>query len=187
MDDVVIRPLTWDLVDDYLEFFDRRAFSDNEDWSGCYCFFPYHDPQESNWKDRSAAENREAIADAIKQGSASGFLAYSDDRVVGWCNAAPRMAYPALRGLPGEPSTTGATPCFIVDPDWRGRGVAARLLGVACDALRDDGMLKMEAGPNRNAKTASHNSRGPVSMYLSAGYEIVNEFPDGTVLVEKTL
>ena len=85
MDDVVIRPLSSDLVDDYLEFFDRRAFSDNEDWSGCYCFFPYHDPQESDWKDRSAAENREAIADAIKQGSASGFLAYSDVALARLC------------------------------------------------------------------------------------------------------
>ena len=187
MDGLEIRSLTPDLIEDYLNFFDYQAFSDNEDWAGCYCFFPYHDPKDSDWKDRSATENREAITDAINRGSARGFLAYLDNQVVGWCNAAPRIAYPTLRGLPGNPSTSGATPCFIVDPNFRGHGVAARLLEAACVWLKNEGMTKMEAGPNRNAKTEAHNSRGPLSMYATAGYKVVKEFPDGTVLVEKFL
>ena len=187
MDGLEIKSLTPKLANDYLEFFDQQAFVDNKDWAGCYCFFPYHDPKESDWNDRCPSDNREAVSDGIKKRDVRGFLAYLDDRVVGWCNAAPREMYPALRALPGDASTSGATPCFIVDPNYRGRGIAAQLLEKACEKLRNEGMVKMEAGPNRNAKSAARNSRGPLSMYETAGYQIVNEFPDGTVLVEKRL
>ena len=127
------------------------------------------------------------MCDAVEMGAARGFLAYSDDTVIGWCNAAPRSSFPQLRNLPGDADRIGATPCFIVDPKWRGKGVGHRLLAAACEGLREDGMQSMEAGPNKNAKTASQNSRGSLAMYTKAGYRVVREFPDGTVVVEKPL
>ena len=41
-----IRALTYDLLDDYLDFFDNIAFSDNKEWSGCYCVH-FHLEEES--------------------------------------------------------------------------------------------------------------------------------------------
>ena len=185
MTDIHIESLSPELLDDFLAFFDERAFSDNADWAGCYCFFPYHDPANGAWSERSAADNRAAMADAISTGTAGGFLAYADGRVVGWCNAAKRAAYPTLAGLPGDSNRIGATPCFIVDPDWRGKGVATALLAAACEGLQ--GIDKMEAAPDRNAQSPAQNARGPLSMYVASGYRIVREFPDGTVLVEREL
>jgi len=188
MDEIDIRRLTRERLDDFLDFFDHRAFVDNREWSGCYCFFPYHDPAvDGAWSSRSAAQNRAAISTAIEAGTASGFLAYAGERVIGWCNAAPRSAFPSLRSLPGDGTKIGATPCFIVDPEWRGRGVAHKLLAVACQRMQADGMEKMEAGPNKNAESDSENCRGPLSMYEAAGYRVVREFPDGTVAVAKVL
>ena len=183
-----IHRLTPERLNDFLDFFDNRAFTDNGDWSGCFCFFPYYDPAtDGDWSERTAAENRAAMCDAVKAGAASGFLAYADGLVVGWCNAASRSSFPQLRNLPGDADHTGATPCFVVDPEWRGKGVGHRLLAAACEGLREDGMQTMEAGPQKNAKTARENSRGAMSMYVQAGYRVVQEFPDGTVVVEKPL
>ncbi len=37
----IVRPLTADLLKDYLFFFDNMIFKENPDWSSCYCF-SYH-------------------------------------------------------------------------------------------------------------------------------------------------
>ena len=34
---IEIKKLTADLLDDWLYFFDNTAFSDNDNWAGCYC------------------------------------------------------------------------------------------------------------------------------------------------------
>ncbi|MBL7137832.1 MAG: hypothetical protein ISS17_03550 [Bacteroidales bacterium] len=33
----IIRPLNPDLIFDWLDFFDNRAFTDNPFWKSCYC------------------------------------------------------------------------------------------------------------------------------------------------------
>jgi GNAT superfamily N-acetyltransferase len=124
---------------------------------------------------------------AIASGHAQGMMAYAGDLVVGWCNAAPRSAFPTLADLPGDSSAIGATPCFIVANEWRGAGIAAKLLDAACTALADKGMKSMQGGPNKGAANAGQHSRGPLAMYLAAGYQEIAVLPDGTVVVEKLL
>jgi hypothetical protein len=36
--------ITPERLADHLESFDNRAFTDNPRWSGCYCYYPLHDP-----------------------------------------------------------------------------------------------------------------------------------------------
>ena len=139
-------PLTPERRGDYLDFFDTRAFTDNPRWASCYCFFPLHDPSRTNWKARSAAENRADVADCIAQGSTRGVLAYHDEEVVGWCNAGPWSLYPMLRDTPeADFETLGVIFCFIVAPAWRRRKVATGLLHAACEALRASGMTAVQA------------------------------------------
>jgi hypothetical protein len=75
-----------DRLGDYLAFFDKRAFTDNPRWSGCYCYFPLHDPEKTDWHKRAAAENRAAVCECVATGHAKGYLAYAEGEVVGWCN-----------------------------------------------------------------------------------------------------
>ena len=35
--DIIIKPLTEELAEDYFDFLDNRAFTDNSPWGGCYC------------------------------------------------------------------------------------------------------------------------------------------------------
>src|SRR5205807_9538343 len=93
---IEVKPLGVDTLDDFLAFFDRRAFMDNPFWFGCYCMDPHQvDPTE-----RTPAEKREDKIGLVKSGAARGFLAYVGGEPVGWCNAAPRPMLPGvLRGI----------------------------------------------------------------------------------------
>lgn len=187
MEQAEIHKLSPARLQDYLDFFDTTAFADNHEWAGCYCYFPYHDPAQSDWRDRTGEQNRAAITERILDGRAQGFLAYVGNRVVGWCNAAPRSQYPSLAGLPGDPHKTGAIFCFVVAPGMRGRGIASQLLTAACDSLQEQGMELVIAKPVRGAETAAENFQGPLSMYLKAGFSIVHQDDRGNVYVEKCL
>ncbi len=120
-------------------------------------------------------------------GRAEGYLAYAGGRVVGWLSAGPRRGYPQLARLPGDNERTGVAPCFTIDPEWRRRGVARRLLAAAIDGLRGDGMTRLEAGPYTEPNDDAHRYRGTVEFYESAGYEEVAELPGGTTLMAREL
>ena len=45
MDKIIIKPLTPELTADYLDFFDHRAFTDNNPNGPCYCTSPNQDEE----------------------------------------------------------------------------------------------------------------------------------------------
>jgi GNAT superfamily N-acetyltransferase len=180
-------PLTAERLADYLRFFDTRAFADNPRWSGCYCYFPLHDPARTEWGRRTAPENRAAVTACIEAGSARGVLAYEGGDVVGWCNAGPWSQFPMLRDTPEpESDRLGVIFCFVVAPELRGRGVASGLLAAACDMLRTQGLQAARAKPVKSATGAAANHLGPLALYLKAGFRVVREDGDD-VFVEKSL
>ena len=185
--EIRIEPLSSERLGDYLDFFDRRAFSDNSSWSGCFCFFPYHDPASGDWAARSGEANKAAIRDRILSGRAQGYLALVSGVVVGWCNAAPRRLFPALARLPGPTDRIGSIPCFLVAPEFRGQGVARALLDAACAGLRARGLDYAEAKPVRGAEGPAANARGPLSLYLAAGFAVLHEDERGNIFVQKSL
>ena len=189
MSRTVIRPLEPERLADYLDFFDNRAFTDNPKWASCYCYFPYHDPKAPPpWQQRSAADNRQAVCACIEAGRAQGFLAYDAERVVGWCNSAPKLRYPMLTYL-NDPDAAeqGCIFCFVIAPTHRRQGIARALLDAACAGLAAQGLRWAEALPSREAKNAAQNYHGPLEMYLAAGFSIVREEADGRVLVRRRL
>jgi GNAT superfamily N-acetyltransferase len=170
---ITIRPLTPDRANDFLAFFDRDAFADNPAWSGCYCLF-YNVEHGSDWERRTPEQKRSEKEQSIKSGESQGLMAYLDGKVVGWCHAAPMST---LRGLAEhvdsddpEAATTGAIVCFNVAPSYRGQGLAKRLLGAACDALRNQGMTLVRVMPPREAPSAARAYHGTITMYEGAGF-----------------
>lgn len=185
---VTIKALSPDLKQDFLRFFEGSAFSDNPKWSSCYCQCFYEDHSVVKWSERTAPQNRSMACDRIERQSMQGYLAYDGSTPVGWCNAAPRKL---LRALDDEPTPdsehVGTIICFLVEPSYRGQGVARQLLQAACEGLRNQGSRIAEANPRTESTTAAENHFGPLSLYLSAGFTVHREDEDGSVYVRLAL
>jgi GNAT superfamily N-acetyltransferase len=183
-----IRPLTPERLPDFLDFFEHRAFVDNLKWLSCYCHFPHADHARVVWKERSAAENRAATCARIEDRTMSGWLAYSGQEAIGWCNAGPRRF---IEGLFDEPEPLadriGAIACFVIAPSFRGQGIATSLLAAACDSLRERGFEWAEAYPQPASVNAAEHHHGPLAMYEAAGFDVVKHEPDGGLVVRKRL
>ena len=180
---VQILELTPERVDQYLEFFDKDAFRGFPDWSGCYCGF--YDTPGDHW-DSSAnggPANRVARAARIRSGQARGLLAVLNGKVIGWCNAQARSNFRNMRryavAIDDPTESVGSIMCFLVAPEYRGKGIGKALLNAACDSFRREGLRVAEGYPTTNtAKTtweipwAEENYNGSLNMYLHAGFKI---------------
>jgi GNAT superfamily N-acetyltransferase len=185
---VEIHPLAPARLADFMAFFEGEAFSDNPKWSSCYCQCFYEDHSKIHWASRTAVENHECASQRITQGRMQGLLAYQGGQVVGWCNAAPRKLLHALDAEPiASPEQVGTILCFLVAPSARGHGVATALLNAACQYLRAQGLLSVEANPRPGAKGTAENHFGPLGMYLAAGFTVRRTDADGSVWVGKEL
>jgi GNAT superfamily N-acetyltransferase len=185
---IVIKALCPELKLDFLRFFDGSAFADNPKWSSCYCQCFYEDHAVVKWSERTAPQNRALACNRIESQAMQGYLAYSDGTPVGWCNAAPR---PLLHALDEEPTpdaeSLGTILCFLVEPSYRGQGIAHQLLAAACDGLQKQGLRMVEANPRTAPTSAAENHFGPLQMYLSAGFTVHQEDGDGSVWVRRAL
>jgi hypothetical protein len=86
---ITIKKLAPELLDDYLFLFEHEVSHDNPDqnWDRCYCVCFAGDDQSAMPDPRLPKQRRELAIEYIKNGKLKGYLAYDDERVVGWCNA----------------------------------------------------------------------------------------------------
>lgn len=95
---IEVRKLSPDLLDDWLEFFDKVVFETSDEWEGCYCMC-YHWNKEMqqkkpwNFTKADGPYNRHCAIKFIKAGKMQGYLAYVNGKVVGWVNANNREVY----------------------------------------------------------------------------------------------
>ncbi len=172
-DTIAIRKMTPDLLPDYLAFFDGPAFTDNPEWSSCFCCF-HHVPDVKEWEIRTAAQNRELASRLISEDRLQGFLAYDAGRPVGWCKAAARVQIPALVHWPiyavPDETQVGSIVCFVIEKNHRRRGIASMLLDAACDSFQRAGLKIAEAYPRLGVSDDAGNYHGPLQMYLAHGF-----------------
>jgi GNAT superfamily N-acetyltransferase len=169
--DVTVVDLTADRIDDVLTFFDGDAFADNGAWASCYCM-AYHvagGELSAEWKVRTWERNRADLARRIDAGSTTGTLAYDGDRLVGWCNASTRASYPD-QSTGVDDDRVGVVACFVIAIPYRGHGVASKLLDAAVAQFARRGLAAVEAFPVVDPKSEASAFRGPMAMYLAAGF-----------------
>src|SRR2546428_12968980 len=103
---IEVRELTPARLDDYLRFFDKDAFTDFPEWSGCYCGFYDTPGYEWDASAKAGPAHRVARAERIRSGEAHGLLALNHGRVVGWVNGQIRSS---LLNMPRDASLVGDT------------------------------------------------------------------------------
>jgi uncharacterized protein YndB with AHSA1/START domain/ribosomal protein S18 acetylase RimI-like enzyme len=188
--EVAVEELTPARLDHFLDFFDHRAFVDHPAWSGCYCMAQLFPGSDEEWALRTGRENREEMSERIRAGRVHGLLAYVHGQPAGWCHAGPRVELLGLRRrfqLAGdEAGRVGSVACFVIAAPYRRHGVARRLLDAACGRLARLGLEVAEAYPLRQPAADADAYRGPLSLYLAAGFEPFRETPRH-LIVRKSL
>ena len=188
--EVEVYDVTPERVADYQAFFDRDAFRDFPGWQACYCMEQFLDVGEEQAAARTAADNRRDMSEMIGQRQVTALLAYADGNPVGWCNYGATTTFAALMHRyelkADDHASVGSVACFVIAAPYRGHGIATRLLDAALDRLRRRGVKVVEAYPVKDVDSAQSNFRGPLSMYIRAGFEPYRE-TGRYVVVRKTL
>jgi len=176
---IEIKKLTPDLAEDYACFFDTTPHNDEGDGIKCYCVTWRSDDTyvgNDHWYP-TQEERRERAVQFVKNGKIQGYLAYYDDKIVGWCNATAdcRGGVNYLRDYwPIEEYRTDIRVksifCFVIAPQVQRKGIATQLVERICKDAADDGFDFVEAYVYKNFSDVAHDFRGPLAMYEKCGF-----------------
>ena len=188
--EVDIHDVTPDRVADYQAFFDHDAFRDYPSWQFCYCMETHRTQTDEEWSLRTGQDNRRDMSAMLSRGEVTALLAYVDGKPVGWCNYGETTHLGGVMhrfGLEArDHDGVGSIGCFVIAAPYRGHGVATKLLDAAVDRLQDKGLRSVEAYPSPQGKSDQTHYRGPLSMFLRAGFEPYKEM-ERYVIVRKQL
>ncbi len=194
---IEIRRLSPDLVDDYVTFFDTTPHADNKEEHRCYCVWWCNDDCEGKDFTSSVDARRNWAIRYVNGSNIQGYLAYSDGKVVGWCNAntkADCLTCYCWRQFMGLVSTEESPPhtqvksvfCFAIAPEMRRKGLAKLLLDRVCQDAAEDGFDVVEAYPKKVFVSEAEDFMGPVELYRRCGFSVFYE-TDGQLVMRKLL
>ena len=195
MDKIIIKPLTNKSSADYLDFFDNRAFTDNNPNGPCYCTSPNQDEESiqkmvSEFKTYGVKDTiRKYAVEMLNNNKIHGYLAYDGNLSVGWCNAADIESYSGFVPDFARNNTCGKTisiVCFEIAPEYRGKGIASAFIDRVCNDAKSKGYVAVEGYAKLSDKRDDFDYQGPVRLYQKAGFtEVARE--NGQVVMRKVL
>jgi GNAT superfamily N-acetyltransferase len=139
------------------------------------------------WGQRTAADNRALRDRLIAAGTFDGYLAFSRDEAVGWCQTLPRDRLIKIGrqfDLAAD-NGTWAIGCFFIHPAHRRQGIAQLLLRTILDDLPARGARRVEAYPKRTAGDAGELWNGPEALFRAFGFATVKDDPVRPVLAKE--
>ena len=179
MKTIVIRPLTSELNADYLDFFDHRAFTDDNPNGPCYCTSPNQEEEQiqkmvGEFKTHGVKETlRRYAAEMLDRNMIHGYLAYDGDQSIGWCNAADIENYVGFVPAFARNITCGKTMsivCFEIAPEYRGMGIASAFITRVCTDAKSMGYVAVEGYPRLSYERNDFDFQGPYRLYQKAGF-----------------
>ena len=174
---ITIKQLIPDLIEDFLFFFDNMVFTENPHWSLCYCFSFHFTGTKEEW---TKENNRSSVIKFIDENKMKGYLAYDNGKPVGWCNANDRINYQSLMkyyDLAGNPEDKVCSiVCFLINPDYRRKGVAQKLLEQICADYKLSDYDYLEAYPGKGKLSCEGNYKGPLNLYKKLDFIIYKEY-----------
>ena len=195
MNSIIIKQLTSELNDDYLDFFDNRAFTDDNPNGPCYCTSPNQDEESikrmvSEFTQFGVKDTvRKYAVEMLNNNMISGYLAYDGETPIGWCNAADMESYVGFVPEFARKNTCGKTisiVCFEIAPEYRGKGVASAFIDRVCKDAKEKGYIAVEGYAKLSDKRNEFDYQGPVQLYQKAGFvEALRD--NGQVVMRKIL
>lgn len=194
--DIKIEELHSDMALKYVDFFENRAFSDGNINKGCYCVWHHWTEEHENERNRLPIEERpfckrNYAIELIEQNKLHGFVACDDNEIIGFCNADLKDNYFRHSRENKPDSWVGidhndnvlAIVCFTIAPDYRGKGIAKKMLSYACGFAAKSGYGYVESYPS-DGEFNPYNCCGNRSMYEAQGFTIIN-VNDGIIARKK--
>ena len=175
---LTVRPLTRERWRDLEALFNAKGCSVAR---GCWCMYYRRSGSPGSLRPgttRSQA-NRADLKALLGSGEPPGLIGYRGKVPVGWVSLGPRDDYAKLRRSPVmkavDERPVWSIVCFVVPPQFRGRGVARALLDGAIAYARKRGVALLEAYPVDKPGRSNDDSMwfGAKSMYDAAGFEEV--------------
>ena len=125
-----------------------------------------------------------------------GYLAYHDDKAVGWCNANTKSDclnciswLMFMKDVPtGEEEPEAKIKsifCYVVAPEMKRKGIATKLLERVVQDAAEEGFGFVEAYPKKQFVSTESDFMGPLEMYMKAGFEVYEELEDMVVVRKK--
>lgn len=195
MKTIIIKALTPELKSDYLDFFDNRAFSDDNPNGPCYCTAPNQD--DATIKQMVSEFRIYGVKDTVRkyavkmldENKIQGYLAFDNDVAIGWCNAADIESYVGFVPDFAQVNTCGKTVsivCFEIAPEYRGMGIVSAFIDRVCADAKVKGYVAVEGYAQLCDKRNDYDYQGPVRLYQKAGFvEAVRQ--NGRVVMRKVL
>ncbi len=183
---IEIHPATADRWADLAALFGQRGAC-----AGCWCMWPRL--QAAEFKRGAGDSNRRALQRLVRVGERPGLLAYAGGEAVGWIALGPRADYPRLEKsrvlAPVDDQPVWSVTCFFIRRDWRGQGLATRLLKEAAKFAAANGARILEGYPTEASKRAADAFvwTGIASTFERAGFSEVARRSASRPIMRKTL
>jgi GNAT superfamily N-acetyltransferase len=140
------------------------------------------------------ARNRQLKRRLVEGGRSHGVLVYSNGEPVGWCQYGPKEELPRINlgatyrkfALRDDVESFWRITCFVVDREYRRRGVASVALKAALRAIKRKGGGVVEAYPIKRWG-AYREYHGIVSMFQREGFQIVGPFGKSNVVMQRSV
>jgi GNAT superfamily N-acetyltransferase len=152
---------------------------------GCWCMY-WRLERGQSWDRLKGAPARRRLRALVESRAAHGILAYVDDRPVGWASVERRRDLPRLDRAPSlacsDVDRVWSVPCFFIDRQRRGQGVATALLAAAVDHLEQQDAEIVEGYPVRpqgGKVPAAFAWTGVPALFEAAGFTAVDPRPKG--------
>ncbi len=187
--------------------FERLFLKQGVVGDGRWCWCMHHhvssyslpEHQQPRTRAERAVRNHRQKAELVEKGCAHGILVYAGKEPVGWCQYGPREELPRVDNsqkyrrlaLEHGRDKLWRITCFVVDKNYRRRGVASAALKAALEAIRRKGGGRIEAYPvSKTDQGSNYLYSGTVTMFEKAGFKLVAPFGNGrttTVVMQRTI
>lgn len=190
--EIEVRKLTPEDAEAYAEFFDTTPHDDHIPEHTCYCV-NWCSADHRTLKEPNREERRAMAIDYVRNDILRGYIALSNNKIIGWCNANTKSdccnCAGIVFGLPDIQKAVSAPEekvkaiyCFMIAEEYHRQGVARRLLRAVCEDAGKDGFDYIEAYPQKDASIKSMQFMGFDELYKSEGFEHYMELEDKFVV-----
>ena len=191
MKSITIKRLTYELNNDYLDFFDNRAFTDDNPNGPCYCTSPNQDEETirkmvGEFKENGVKKTlRKYAAEMLDKSLIQGYLAYDGELAIGWCNSADIDSYAGFVPEFARKNTCGKTisiVCFEIAPEYRRMGIASAFIEQVCSDARSNGYAAVEGYSIVSDKRNDYDYQGSMGLFSKAGFVEVMRKNDQVIM-----